>query len=519
MTPLAKNVNLQLPTKTEAMLNRFISLCALAVMALCVPEARAGNAPRIVNYVNFVRYEDYRLENSVKLQYEATAEEIRLADEYGIPATFLLQYDALVDSAYQALFKENMKEGWELGAWWEITRPHAIDAGLGWPLEHDWDPYSVMDFSIGYTRVEREKLVDTYMAKFKDVYGFYPKSVGSWYLDSYTLKYMEEKYGIEACCICKDQIGTDGYTLWGGYWNQAYYPAEKCLYMPAQTEEGQIDVPVFRMLGSDPIYQYIAGIGGNGQSVITLEPVYKGGGGKREWVEYFFDSMASQPCLAFGYAQTGQENSFTWRSIGPGLEMQMPVLDSLRREGAIRIETMGESGRWFKERFKVTPATAVTALDDFEGEGRKAVWYDSRFYRARLFWTDDTFLIQDIHVFDESYVSPFDDDVAEGREFVIMAKPVVDGFSWSAGDDLAGLCIVLADGSSYNFREPAVSERTGRGRLTVRSADHLFKIVCDEGRIRIKGRPKGWKAVIHNPSAGTDETLPVKRGICTLKLD
>lgn len=26
--------------------------------------------------------------------------------------------------------------------------------------------------------------------------------------------------------------------------------------MPAQTREGQIPVPVFRMLGSDPIYQY-----------------------------------------------------------------------------------------------------------------------------------------------------------------------------------------------------------------------------------------------------------------------
>ena len=32
-------------------------------------------------------------------------------------------------------------------------------------------------------------------------------------------------------------------------------------YMPAQTEEGQIPVPIFRMLGSDPIYQYDDGLG------------------------------------------------------------------------------------------------------------------------------------------------------------------------------------------------------------------------------------------------------------------
>lgn len=497
---------------------RIISVLVLAVMALNATAAGAGKAPRIVNYVNFVRHEDYRVENSENLLYEATAEEIRLAGEYRIPATFLLQYDALVDTAYQALFKEHIAEGLELGIWWEITGVHAADAGLEWPLEHGWDPYSVLDFSIGYTRGERERLVDTYMGRFKEIFGHYPVSVGSWYIDSHTLGYMQDKYGIDACCICKDQIGTDGYTLWGGYWGQAYYPSATCLYMPAQTEKGQIDVPVFRMLGSDPIYQYIAGLGNNGQGVVTLEPVYGKGGGDMDWVEYFFDSMASQPCLAFGYAQTGQENSFTWPRIGPGLEMQMPVLDSLRGAGAIRIETMGESGRWFKDRFRLTPATAVTALDDFEGEGRKAVWYDSRFYRARLFWTRDSFMIQDIHVFDESYVSPFDEGVAKGREFVIKANPVVDGFSWSVGEDMAGLDIVLPDGTVYPFVEPSVSERRSRGRLVVKSGDGLFRIICDEGKIRIKGRAKGWKAIIHNPTAGEDTELPVRHGTCTLDL-
>lgn len=500
------------------MTKKLLFLVVVQISLFCAPSIYAGKAkaPRIVNYVNFVREEDYRIDNAEALLFKATAEEIRLAEEYDIPATFLLEYDALVDTAYQSLFKGHLHENWELGAWWEITRPHAIDAGLEWPLEHSWDPYSVLDFSIGYERKEREKLVDAYMAKFFEVFGYYPKSVGSWYLDSYTLGYMQDKYGVDACCICKDQIGTDGYTLWGGYWNQAYYPSRTCLYMPAQTENGQIAVPVFRMLGSDPIYQYIAGLGGNGQSVVSLEPVYRDGGGNHEWVEYFFDSMASQPCLAFGYAQTGQENSFTWDSIGPGLEMQMPILDSLRQAGSIRIETLGNSGRWFKDTFKLSPATAVTALSDFEGKGHKAVWYNSRFYRARLFWTEDTFMIQDIHSFNESFVSPFDDHVAQGREFVIKTNAVVDGFSWSHGDDLAGLFIVLPDGRRYSFSDPSVSERTRKGRLVIKSSDGLFRVICDEKQIRIKGRVKGWKAIIHNPSSESDTEIPIKHGTCNL---
>ena len=81
-------------------------------------------------------------------------------------------------------------------------------------------------------------------------------------------------------CICKEQIGTDGYTLWGGYWNQAYYPSRLNAFMPAQTERLQIDVPIFRMLGSDPIYQYDCGRGTFNQPVVSMEPVYKDSGGR-----------------------------------------------------------------------------------------------------------------------------------------------------------------------------------------------------------------------------------------------
>jgi len=42
------------------------------------------------------------------------------------------------------------------------------------------------------------------------------------------------------------------------------------VYM-AKFVEGQIPVPIFRMLGSDPIYQYEAGLGGSSQHVVSPE--------------------------------------------------------------------------------------------------------------------------------------------------------------------------------------------------------------------------------------------------------
>ena len=42
------------------------------------------------------------------------------------------------------------------------------------------------------------------------------------------------------------------------------------MYIPAQTAAQQINVPVFRLLGSDPIAQYDCGMGGHHQPVVTL---------------------------------------------------------------------------------------------------------------------------------------------------------------------------------------------------------------------------------------------------------
>ena len=197
-----------------------------------------------------------------------------LAKKYGLPTTWLLQYDALVEGPFVEFLKREMPENHEVGIWFEVVEQNAVAAGIPWRGRWSWDWHTDVGFSVGYTPRERELLADAFIAKFEETFGRRPASMGSWLFDAHLLRYLHERYGIEAACNCKDQYGTDGYTLWGGYWANGYYPAVKNAYLPAQREEAQIPVPVFRMLGSDPLYQYSAGIAGNGQHVITLEPMY-----------------------------------------------------------------------------------------------------------------------------------------------------------------------------------------------------------------------------------------------------
>ncbi len=424
-------------------------------------------APRIVNIVNFIRGVEPRTDVDLLLP---VVKQLELIKQHGLPATFLIQYDAMEQERFVILLKEQLPQQCELGGWFEVVQPMVEAAGLKWRGRYPWDWHVNVGFSVGYPPAEREKLVDVFMEKFKNTFGYLPKSVGSWFLDAHTLGYMADKYGVSASCNCKDQIGTDGYTLWGGYWNQAYYPSRKNAYMPAQHAGGQIPVPVFRMLGSDPIYQYDAGFGEAAQSVVTLEPAYKDGGGNPSWVRWFFRTLTDAPCLAFAYTQVGQENSFGWPVMGEGLTDQIGLLEELSKQGKVRVETLAASAEWFRNTFRTTPETTVTALEDWKDEGRASVWYNSRYYRVNVFWDKEKMCIRDIHMFDERYAERYLTAVEPSSSCIYDTLPVVDGFRWSTQETRAGLTpVATVNGQTIPLsgRAPIVEE-TRDGKLRVR---------------------------------------------------
>jgi hypothetical protein len=141
-----------------------------------------------------------------------------------------------------------------------------------------------------------------------------------------------------------------------------------------------------------------------------------------------------------------------------GLEIQIPLLDSLQKHGKVRVETLETSGRWFREKYPVTPPTAVTALTDHRNQGNKTVWYNSRFYRVNLIWEGNTFRFRDIHLFDERMESDYLTKAGESTQCIYTTLPVVDGFMWSSKDKMAGLRLTDKDGNRPAVNAPIVSE-------------------------------------------------------------
>ena len=434
-------------------------------------EIAADKHPKIVNIINFIRLLEPRDSLITEdMLYQTVVKQVEIMRKYKLPGTFLLQYDALMDRRYQQLLKSLPVDSFEIGGWWEIPQPLVENAGMKWRGRYPWDWHADVGFSTGYTPAEREKLADVYMNDFKKVFGYYPKSVGSWFIDAHTLNYLYEKYNIVASTNCKDQLGTDGYTLWGGYWNQAYYPSKINAYMPAQNEKNQTPVPIFRMLGSDPVRQYDdRGNGGNGQGVITLEPVYPFGGGDSAWVNWYFDQFIEGQSMEFNYTQTGQENSFTWNAMAKGYEIQMPLIAKLRDEKKLKVETLAASGEWFRKQYKLTPATSVTVNHDLNGSNKKTVWFNSRFYRLNLLWENNTLRFRDIHLFNENFPSYYTNNVATSNECSFFTLPFVDGYRWSTAGKPAALWFkAIKDGKEtvVEGADPVIKDNS-RGRLRI----------------------------------------------------
>lgn len=444
---------------------------------------------QIVNIINFIRGCEPRVEVDL---IKPVQEQIRLMKKHHLKGTFLIQYDALILPEYEKLLKTLDPEQFELGVWFEITQPHVEKAGICWNGRFPWDWHVHCDFPMGYAKEDREKLVDVFYEEFKSAFGYYPRVFGSWFFDTATIRYVSDKYGCDALCNCKEQYGTDGYTLWGGYYGQAYYPSRNNIFMPAQSVETQIPVPLFRMLGPDQVYQYDFGLQLDSdkevwQSVITLEPACIGGGDNPEWIDWFVKENYNGECLSFGYAQAGQENSFGWDGMEKGLSYQFTLFEKLQQEGKLTVETMGESGRWYQETYKTTPASAITAHSAYDDENKNTVWYSSKYYRVNLFGDHGSVRIRDLHFFSEKYFDPFEETVCTENVAVYDTLPLIDGNRQSGNGILAGGYFTFEDGTVPRGFEMQFTDcrEQGCGCAEVDYGELKFRLA--EDGLRIEG--------------------------------
>lgn len=344
-----------------------------------IPKVSAeGDYINIVNPVRVSRY-NQNLYLGVQAEYDVIL-------SYKLPATWLLTYDVLNDATSINIIKGFDKKQ-ELGLFMEVSPDLAKKANVVFHQTGSWHFASTV-FLSGYTQEERISLIDTVFAQFKERFGHYPISVGAWWLDSFSLKYMHDKYGVVANLTCADQFSTDNYQIWGTYWSTPYYPSTLHSGLPAKSLENKIGVVTIQWASRHPRLGYYSSLY-SVQDYLTTRERYDS-----EFFKNLLRQYAYKKDNLFGQITVGLEADLPPETYSREYQKQIQIVSS---ESATKL-TMGEFANWYKSKFlNVSPEHRI----DFDG----MAWYQSPYYRLGIDAANKK--IVDFRVYPQDFREPY----------------------------------------------------------------------------------------------------------------
>ena len=401
---------------------RKFSLLVLLLSLFSPSSVLAQGSEKFITIVNPVRISSY-----TKRPAESLKSEYAVVRQRSLPATWLLTYDALINQSINSVIK-NMDKKQEFGVFLEVTPIFAKEAKVEYHNTGFWHHASSV-FLSGYTQDERRSLIDTVFEKFKDIFGYYPASVGSWWTDSFSLSYMKEKYRITANLVCSDQFSTDGYQIWGQPWQVPYYPSKYHGGVFASSMSVKLDVVNLQWASRDPLNGYYSSLFSTQDYLIS---------GKNLDISYFEKLVrlyTNQNENEFGQITVGLEADLSFESYKNEFTKQMALIDKLRNTEGINITTMKDFAIWYKENYpELSPASFLEA-EDLLGTGIKAVWSQSPEYR--LFYTIDPstkeITVRDLRFYNTDLEEPYYFSPNRSFSLAINIPAIVDEISFKEG--------------------------------------------------------------------------------------
>ena len=133
-------------------------------------------ALRCLNIVNFIREHEPRFAMDMM---EPVRQQMAILRELGLPATWPMQYDALIRGPFCEFLGRHMPSSHEVGLWLEMNEPLCRDADVEWRGRpgYSWDHLPSVAYTLGYSPDERLRLADAAMEGFRKTWGSYPKTV------------------------------------------------------------------------------------------------------------------------------------------------------------------------------------------------------------------------------------------------------------------------------------------------------------------------------------------------------
>ncbi len=319
----------------------------------------------------------------------------RLAHENGLKVTIHMTYAALFN-----------KEAVEIAMHDHETYGDEIALSLlGLPCEEFREKYKTKDFCIWMFSIEdKKRIVDDVFGKFHDIFGFYPESTGSYYMDADLTNYIKETYPSVKCAVatCWEEgpkayhtCNNSWYTLFdGGPW-APWIPSKQNTHAPAADESEDSGIVAIPHLSRDLLACY----DGNGSNFGTHPQnvlrgmIYDTKTWEFPYLYNLIDQYRAQEKYNNGYA-------YNMMFVGPGWMNKMGRWEApyelllksysdgckyygdLKKAGKLTDMTMSEFADYYRKKKTYTEPECALWRDILYGSDKQVFWYTDPYMRA-----------------------------------------------------------------------------------------------------------------------------------------
>lgn len=319
----------------------------------------------------------------------------QIAHENGLKVTIHMTYASLFNEEAVKIAKEDH----------ETYGDEIALSLLGLPCEQFREKYKTKDFCIWMFSMEDKKaIVDDVFEKFYEIFGVYPQSTGSYYMDAELTNYIKEKYPSVKCAIatCWEEgpkayhtCNNSWYTLFdGGPW-APWIPSKQNTHAPAADESEDSGIVAIPHLSRDLIACY----DGNGSNFGTHPQnvlrgmIYDSKTWEFPYLYNLIDQYRDQEKYNNGYA-------YNMMFVGPGWMNKMGRWEApyelllksysdgckyygeLKKEGKLTDMTMAEFADYYRGKKTYSEPECALWRDILYGSDKQLFWYTDPYMRA-----------------------------------------------------------------------------------------------------------------------------------------
>ncbi|MBI2032682.1 MAG: hypothetical protein HYT09_03500 [Candidatus Levybacteria bacterium] len=336
--------------------------------------ADASEKKAFITIVNPVRIAPYTVNSKESLDSQYS--EIR---KRNLPATWLLTFDVINNKEASDFIKDEFDSNQELGIFMEVSSDSAKASGVNYNFTDSWHRSNSI-FLSGYSQSDRIKLIDKVFESFKKEFGYYPVSVGAWWIDSFSLDYMSKKYNVIANLSVSDQLETDGYSIWGTPWSTPYIPSKFHAGIPASRLEDKLNVVTIQWAPRDPLNGYISPDKANRPSLYSSQDHFTIGLNEN----YFEKLIRLYTENDFDQVTIGLEGDFPKEFYQDKFSTQLSLAQKLSGERNISFATMKEFSKEYSKKYSDLSPSKIIEADDLLGSQKRVIWFQNPKYRIGI---------------------------------------------------------------------------------------------------------------------------------------